>query len=160
MSTGAGSSVVSCAKVRNPIGSNTRSGSPAGPRRPASAFTDPVRSAAEDPVIVTVSARNRASLSRSHLIRSGQPSVMPVISSMNQNRRPPLGVNGCAAWTRPPRSPARQPSTEACRMRLGSAPPAIRVSMARLTSTDLPTRRGPRSTYSPPGARSSSTPVE
>ena len=44
-----GSSASRRMKVRNPIGSSTRSGSQAVPRLPASAFTDAVRSAADEP---------------------------------------------------------------------------------------------------------------
>ena len=49
MSMPTGSSAISRMKVRNPIGSNTRSGSPAVPRLPASALTDAVRSLADSP---------------------------------------------------------------------------------------------------------------
>ena len=98
-------------KDLKPIGINTRSGSETGPRRPASALVAPVRSADEEPVSTTVSARKRASLSRSHLTRSGHPSVIPVISSKNQNRPPSSSVSASAASTSNGRSRLRNPST-------------------------------------------------
>ena len=71
---------------------------PLPPRRPARAPTASAMWLADDPVSTTVSRPNRLSVSRSHLMRCGQPSRTEVTSSMNQKRRPSGVVN------RPPAS--------------------------------------------------------